>query len=878
MTHEATRRSVFRFWLCAFAGIVAVLAPAPSVRAGELALEQVLEESLFSSRTSTDERRPLAAFATANGVYELDEKAKAVRVWPKAARKNELTASRLYGLDSAGAGARFTTPVSFRKKPGQNVIAVVDACPTVSGLGQYSRVAFYSFSETKSGGVLSAVSFTFLGEIRNEALANASDVAFFPSGDKVAVSISRHSSGASAGDEGAVQFYAIPASASAPVTEPLASFLCVRTKNVYEGSSHSYGDGAPIGAEAYNVPATGVFVDPDGERIYVGTKPLSAVLRYDPVSSGVYDEEIVVRVWEYNWVDGYRWIIATNFPGATADFVQGATGDTGIFEVPTGFSAGDLGLAGSTNNLLSAPGSIQLWESPNGNLLVVADTDNDRVVAFDEMGNARFTFNPTDRQAAMFSRPQGVWVSDDGTELVVADTGNGRVEIFKLTAADSAPDETVCAQVSAAWYCESDAQVFTNWLVAAAASLTNRSYSIAVSVSPAGSASVEPAVVEIPAGADRAPFFLRPLDGVAGGSTGTLTVAGQSFDFLVTNAAPTVRTGPRTDASVDDQSWLYADEGLLNDPLEFMDGPLAPESFRLLVVREGSGGLHLHAKAFDVAADSEPTYEWRIVGTTNVLLLQAFAGTSLVVYEEDNPIYPWKPVWYYEYEEGVPATVKTKVFEKDEVESFPQDDEGNYLYIEAYTNQQVAAETWTVTNVLKTAEIRYDPLEKMQMIDWAPVLFDDEQNERFLVSDTTLMGSDPVFADAEDGVLYFAMLTVTDKDGGVWNSLETSSGCFFAFATGPAVVPPQPSTAVYSAVFTAISQTNVAFEVTWTGEPAAGDTVTLQSATNFVVGPWVPFGSAIDVGTRAVGGEDPVKVNVTPIDTDEAHFYRVVHP
>ena len=294
---------------------------------------------------------------------------------------------------------------------------------------------------------------------------------------------------------------------------------------------------------------------------------------------------------------------------------------------------------------------------------------------------------------------------------------------------------------------------------------------------------------------------------------------------------------------------------------------MAPETFRLLVVREGSGGLHLHAKAFDVDADSELAYEWRIVGTTNVLLIQTIGGTSLAVYEESTPIYPWKPVWYYESVEGVPATVKTNVFTKAEVEGFPQDDEGNYLYIEAYTNQQVVAETWTVTNVLKTAEIRSAPLTDMQMIDWAPLLFDDEQNERFLVSDTTLMGSDPVFADAEDGVLYFAMLTVTDKDGGVWNSLETSSGCFFAFATGPAVVPPQPSTAVYSAVFTAMSPTNVAFVVTLvSGEPADNDTVTLESAPDFVAGPWTKV-KKYTIGNRLSTTSEPTEVHRSfPVD------------
>ncbi len=825
MTHEKARRPVSRLWLRAFAGIVAVLCASLPAAAVELALEQDLAGAPFSAKTIADERSPVAAFATENGVYELDTKKKMVRVWPRDLQGSEPKSFK--GVDSDKKGAQFSHPVSFRKKRGENVIAVVDACPTVPGLQRYARVAFYSFEETLSDGVLSSVSFTLLGEIRNEALEHASDVAFFPSGDKVAVSVSANSSGPSSDDEGWVYFFDIPTSPDTPVASPIGSFYCVRTKNVYEGSSH-YNS---VGAEPYNVPASGVFVDPDGERIYVGTKNLSAVLRYDPVSSGVYEEDVIVRIWEYNWIDGYRWIVSTNFPGATADFVQGATGDTGVFEVPTGFSAGDLGLAGSTNNLLSLPGSIQLWESPNGPLLVVADTDNDRVVAFDEMGNARFTFNPTDRQASKFSRPQGAWVSDDGTELVVADTGNGRVEIFKLSESDSAPDETVIAQVSAAWYCETDAQVFTNWLVAAAASLTNRSYSVEVSVSPDGSAAVEPAVVEIPAGEDRAPFVLKPLDGVAGGSAGTLTVAGQSFDFIVTNAAPTVRTGPRTEGPVDNQSWLYADEGPINDPLEYMWGPFAPETFRLLVAREGSGGIHFHAKAFDVDADSDLIYKWRVVGTTNVLLIGTIAGTSLAVYEKSTPIYKWEPVWYYEYEEGVPPTVKTKVFKKDEVENFPQDDEGNYLYIETYTNQQVSAETWTVTNVLKAGEIRSDPLTDTQMIDWPPVLFDDDQNERFLVSDTTLTGSDPVFTDAEDGVLYFAMLTVTDKDGGVWNSLETSSSSFFAFATGSAIAPPVDG-ARYTAVFTDVSLTNVAFTVRLArGEPATTDRATLQYAT-----------------------------------------------
>ena len=114
---------------------------------------------------------------------------------------------------------------------------------------------------------------------------------------------------------------------------------------------------------------------------------------------------------------------------------------------------------------------------------------------------------------------------------------------------------------------------------------------------------------------------------------------------------------------------------------------------------------------------------------------------------------------------------------------------------------------------------------------------DDEQNDRFLVSDTTLTGADVTFADAEDGVLYFAILTVTDKDGGVWNSLETSSGSFFAFATGPALPPPSEDDALYAAVFTDVSETNVAFHVRLvSGDPAATDRAELQFSTSLAAG------------------------------------------
>ena len=872
MTLEATRRSVFRLWLRAFAGIVAALFASVPAMAGPLVLEPVLPGAPFASPNLGGERMPLRAFATEAGVYELDAKTKSVRVWPrKAARvSNELVDSRLYGIDSSNSGSNFGSPVRFAKKKGENLIAVLDACPYLPNMPEapQPRIAFYTFAETKTAGVLTSVAFTKVGEIVSPHLANGTDVSFFPTENGIVVSFSHYSTSATDGDSGAVQFYSGP-----DATAPDVSFMLVRVKNVYEGSANMNS----VGSELYDVPATSVCMDPDGERVYVGSANLNAVLRYDPDSSGKYDETIVVRTWEYNWTDGYGWVTDT-FDAATADFIQGASAATDIFEVPPGFDPGDLGLAGSTNNLLSAPGSVLVWDSPGGKLLVVADRENDRIAAFDEAGNGRFSFDAADREDTAFHMPQGVWISDDGKEMVVADTGHGRVEIFSISEDDWKPDESFSVVLASDVFVESDAQIWTNWIVATSAGLADRSYTVSVSTDPAGGAAVEPATVTIPAGADRVPFVLRPLDGAAAGTTGTVTVAGSAFTtnaiFSVTNAAPTVRTGPRRAEDVDDQSWLYADEGPINDPLEYMFGMFAPESFRAIVLTDGSG-IHFHAKAFDVAADSDLTYEWRIVGTERFLPLGCLAESSLADCVPES-LYAWTPYYYFEYEEGVPPAVKTKTFTVEEAEAMPKDGDGNPIWIEVHTNQQVSAEIWTTTNVLHYAETT-NWLDETQMIDWPPVLFDDERNARFLVSDTTLTGADATFSGAQPGVMYFAILVVTDKDGGVWNSLEVGPGAFFAFATGSGVEPPPPSTAVYSVEFKSVSATNVAFLVTLqTGEPSPTDTVTLESAPDFVAGPWTKV-KTFTVGDKFSSG-NTYYVEYFPSSSGAVRFYHVVRP
>ena len=156
-----------------------------------------------------------------------------------------------------------------------------------------------------------------------------------------------------------------------------------------------------------------------------------------------------------------------------------------------------------------------------------------------------------------------------------------------------------------------------------------------------------------------------------------------------------------------------------------------------------------------------------------------------------------------------------------------------------------------------------------------------EASAAFIVSDTTVTGPDALFpaSSAEDGVLYFAVLTVTDKDGGVWNSLDSSDACFFAFATGPALPDPVSDSAVYSAHFTAITATNLVFEVrVVSGAPTPGDTVTLESAETLIQPDWQPFCTSFDVGTPAAAGNDPVVFEVAPIEGADARFFRVVFP
>jgi uncharacterized protein (TIGR03437 family) len=91
-----------------------------------------------------------------------------------------------------------------------------------------------------------------------------------------------------------------------------------------------------------------------------------------------------------------------------------------------------------TQNGLRTPTAV----ASNGTVMVIADTDNDRVLIWNRIPTSNFanadvvlgqpdfvTFNPpTSVTASSLRGPQGVWIQ--GTQLFVADTGNSRILVW----------------------------------------------------------------------------------------------------------------------------------------------------------------------------------------------------------------------------------------------------------------------------------------------------------------------------------------------------------------------------------------------------------------------------------------------------------------
>lgn len=900
MTHAAARRSVSRLWLRAFAGIVAVLVVAPAP-AAVLELTAVESEAPYAAVASgSPQRKPVSAFATEKGVYELDQVTKQIRVWPRSARKGELTRSRFDGADASDGGIPFSDPRRMTKKPGANVIAVVDASVYNENLGLMPGVSFYEFEETiGSDGDLASVAFTFKGRFEHKLFRYAEDVAFFPDGADYDVAVSATYENVQGVDDEARQSWIALGRGGLESPELADVFFAVRDKAAYTNAE-------PVAAWPTTLAVGG------DSSIWAGSRSMGSVLRYDS-AGGDYTTEVVHWTWVYE-LDG----------GPT-----GYASDRGHYEPsvdpnPCGvvdFIVGELDEAGSENNHIGAPAGIRVWgDSPAGPLLLVADTDNNRVVAFDAAGNESFRFGAKGSLPGEFSNLQDVWVNDDGTELVVADYGNGRVQVFSLEGVAEALEayglsgfttvewedkgETI-ARTNAVFYFESDSVPVTNWLVAASASRTNRTYAVSVESDPAGVVELVTDPVVLPAGATRAPVIFFAHDGVAGGTPCTIRIGDEAGSFTVSNKPPSLATGSEgswTNSWTDPayaQSFAYSDD-------------MAPEAANAdFEIRQVGYQVRFHAKAADVAADGPLAYEWRIVGTTNAVLTlektfytnavkstQLDEGTAL----EDNT-------------GGVPTTWWNVRIPEEEALLLPDGPNGGKLYIVTnemlsvstnyvlnfYTHRyepQLATNSWEL--VVTTNELFESVVETVYRdpSSWAHLFFDGDDFNGFISENVPLEGPDVTFEPTR-GTLYFAILTVTDKDGATTRSIDSANDVYWCFLTDE-VRPP----ARYAAVFTGVSPSNVAFHVSVAdGIPVETDELSLQYA-KYLSGPWsllypLPAGAwivkndgkAAEPVTLETG--EPALLDVIPDDhawtldvfflyeavpDDESRFYRITQP
>jgi len=863
MTNENHRRTIFRLWLLAFAGIVAVLVAPSEVRGAELAARPVLPYASYASLSSKDSRRPVSAFATEAGVYELDLVKKCIRVWPRTPKGGELEACRFKGIDGDGKGVVFSSPKRMAKRPGSNLVAVVDASIANGNFGLTPGVSFYEFAETKdSAGTLTSVTFSFKGRFEHELLRYAEDVAFFPDGALFDFAVAATYENVSSVDGEARQSWIVLGTG---IESPALAdvFFAVRDKAAYTN------------AEPSAAWPTSLAVDPeDGSTVWAGSRSMNSALRYDG-TGGDYVSEVIRWTWVHELVGG-----PTGHPGAGSHF------EPAVDPNPCGvadFVIGRLDEGGSANGKMGAPGGIHLANTSAGKLLVVADMDNHRVAAFDEFGAERFWLGVQGTGPAEFTNPQGVWVNDDATELVVADTGNGRVQIFSLEGVDLGPDPTVSlsgfttvswedgaetiARTNAVFFLENDATPVTNWLVAAVAWSEDRSFPASISSSVPGAATLVSDTVTIPAGETRAPVVFYALDGSAEGTECTVMVGDLEGSFTISNAPPSLLTG--TEGTPTDSlphSYAYA-EGV---PAE-----TANADFEVRYAGYTGTALPFHARAFDVDADEPLEYKWRIVGTSSSSLRLVRTYYTNVV------------------ETGIPPTRTFVQIPEEDALSFPDGPNGGKLLISTNETLNVATnyfrnistgqwESRLTTNrwelVVTTNELFAAEFETVNQnpATWARLFFDGTDYDSYIAEDVSLEGADVEFEPQPDILYYFAVLTVTDKDGASVRSIDSAGEVYWCFRSrGEA--PSDP--AVYSAVFTAITATNLVFEVrVESGDPVPGDTVTLESSTTLVGPDWQPFGDPVDVGTPAASGEDPVIIEISPIEGADARFFRVVFP
>lgn len=158
-------------------------AAADVVASNRLAVSVSAPNAAYAS--SVAGRKPVAAFATEHGVYELDATSGGVRFWQRALKGLELVRknggatfvpstgtgaeSRFQGVDPSGLGTRFSSAVGMAKHPSESRFAVVCGGEWIQA-GKGARcpsVQVYGFEETAGASGLSSLGVSFAAAYTN---------------------------------------------------------------------------------------------------------------------------------------------------------------------------------------------------------------------------------------------------------------------------------------------------------------------------------------------------------------------------------------------------------------------------------------------------------------------------------------------------------------------------------------------------------------------------------------------------------------------------------------------------------------------------------------------------------------------------------------
>ncbi|MBQ9726912.1 MAG: hypothetical protein IJV65_05330 [Kiritimatiellae bacterium] len=1016
MIHENARRAAFRPWLRFFAGIVAIAAGVSEAAdtSGEIAATNRHSTAVFSATQSG--RTPAAAFLTDDFVCELDTSLKAVRFWQRSDDGLELCwpkgadtavpmsaetarktgASRFLGITppnprsgTVGEGTQFKQPVGMDRERDGNRFAVVNAGEWIDkGDNKFSpSVQVYSVSPAGDGGA--AVSFeneykeAFYRAVSSSryVISSIVDTSYWTTNvldtfyttnwihvisENPFITVTNDTESADAGLiiatntwEEAVYHHRNTTNYVWEYTYTTnANYLSTATDVAFLGDE---GLVVSITADDRRTMPSGFIVfdlsDPSAKGALYPVSDLPATIgkiAVDPETGDIY-----ASVPDAGAV--YRYAAPGSGPGSwVSEAVK--TDDIGVWlqdslSRDATFVAGVEGLQGSRFGLLSNPGDLSVWypSALDEPVILVADSSNNRIEAFDYAGTALFTFGTAGGISSdPFRSPKAVWGEPDADTFAVAESTGRRVRLFDPDLSGVDADSILSVSVFwpeaqaalidtsitnglawrdalhtnavdsvAVWVVESDDA--TNGIAfAVPPSRADRTYSISVEGADGVVEWLESETV-VPAGRTQGVFWFRGFDGVVN-ADGSVPV------YKAVIAAPSGETA---------ETWI----GVLNaDPVISQAGLSGYDDINYQLDADGNivpvavfvpTGFAVEAE--DVEADAGLRYLWFATSDFNWALnnldwavtnnaWEADAGTDWVLLNATPPgeeivttnwigSVPNVP-HVFAHEGGWSATDAywlSYTGERTDYKPYVvENGVTNYFWISVrytgfqadieWTDREIAppdGADWTDLYASWTDQAGnehfyrpwddyYDAKTNFFTINPRFASFFAAESETaagivtngidvYVASGKKLLFPTEWFGDmSTEGVVSvngrIVVLTVLDKDGG---SAIVTYGRQYPSASS-VWVPVSGASAVYAAVFTAVSDTNVSFAVrVVSGTRAASDKLVLQSAET-LGGPWKTL-CVVQVGTLDFSGGKAI-VDVPTDGTGAARFYRIVEP